>query len=305
MRHVRNKRPAFLLALVVIAGVLVMPTTAKVANRMVVLNVRVLDSEGKSVADVPQSNFQITEDGVPQKISLFVNDRVLLRYGLMIDNSGSLRSQFPNVVRTASTIVNSNAADDEAFLIRFISSEKIETVQELTNDKARLIAGVESLYIEMGQTAILDAIYLGADYLVKQKGDDPNIRRKALVLITDGEERISYHRQDAVFRLLGSNGIQVFIIALTSELEKDKQEKAMNFVAQLANETGGKAFFPSSVTELNNIAKGLINDLRRQYVIGYVPTGGDSKKEFHKIQVSITENPNHDKRVAVTHVLQL
>ncbi len=305
MRHVRNKRPAFLLALVVIAGVLVMPTTANVANRMVVLNVRVLDSEGKSVADVPQSNFQITEDGVPQKISLFVNDQVLLRYGLMIDNSGSLRSQFPNVLRTAGTIVNSNAADDEAFLIRFISSDKIETVQELTNDKARLIAGVESLYIEMGQTAILDAIYLGADYLVKQKGDDPNIRRKALVLITDGEERISYHRQDAVFRLLGSNGIQVFIIALTSELEKDKQEKAMNFVAQLANETGGKAFFPSSVTELNNIAKGLINDLRRQYVIGYVPTGGDSKKDFHKIQVSITENPNHDKRVAVTHVLQL
>ena len=97
----------------------------------------------------------------------------------------------------------------------------------------------------------------------------------------------------------------LFIVALTDELKPDKREKAIPFVAQLANETGGKAFFPSSVTELDNISQEIINDVRRQYLIGYVPAGGDSKKDFHKIQVSITENPNQEKRIAVTHVLQL
>lgn len=306
MRSNRNRplRRVVLPAIFAVGCLLGTPATADVANRMVMLNVRVLDSDGKSVADVPQSSFQITEDGVPQKISYFLNDKVVLRYGLIIDNSGSLRSQFPDVLRTASTIVNNNAPEDEAFLVRFISSEKIETVVELTNEKSKLMEGVDSLYVEWGQTALVDAIYLGAGYLNGQKTDDRNLRRKALVLITDGEERISYYKQDFVFRLLGSNGIQVFIIALTKELKQDKQEKAINFVAQLSNETGGKAFFPSSVTELNNIAKGLINEIRRQYVIGYVPSGTDSRKDVHKIQVSISENRDQEKRVAVTHVLQ-
>lgn len=312
VKHIGYSRISFLLATVVIAGALVAPPAfvagpqaANVANRMVVLNVRVTDPSGKAIGNLPQSSFQITEDGVPQKISLFVSDKVLLRYGLMIDNSGSLRSQFSHVLRTASTIVNNNEPEDETFLIRFISSDKIETVAELTTDKAKLIEGIDSLYVEMGQTALIDAIYLGADYLVKQKADDRNVRRKALVLITDGEERISYYRKEDLFRLLGSSGIQVFIVALTDELKPDKREKAIPFVAQLANETGGKAFFPSSVTELDNISQEIINDVRRQYLIGYVPAGGDSKKDFHKIQVSITENPNQEKRIAVTHVLQL
>jgi Ca-activated chloride channel homolog len=278
---------------------------ADVGNGMVVLNVRVTDLAGKAVANLQQSSFQITEDGVPQKISLFVNDKVLLRYGLMIDNSGSMRSQFEEVVRTGITIVNSNEADDETFLIRFIDSDKIENVQELTTDKAKLIAGLDSLYVEIGQTALIDAIYLGADYLLKQKADDRNVRRKALLLITDGEERISFYKKEDLFRLLGSSGIQVYIIALTNALEDKKREKAISFVSQLASETGGKAFFPSSVTELGYVSNDIINDIRRQYVIGYVPSGGDSKKAFHKIQVSISDNPNQEKRLAVTHVVQL
>jgi Ca-activated chloride channel family protein len=292
-------------AIVVIACVLVTPTAADVGNRMVVLNVRVTDPAGKAVTNLQQSSFHIIEDGVPQKISLFVNDKALLRYGLMIDNSGSMRSQFSDVVQAGNTVINSNEPDDETFLIRFIDSDKIETVTELTNDKAKLIEGVDSLYVEIGQTALIDAIYLGADYLVKQKADDRNVRRKALLLITDGEERISFYRKDNLFRLLGSSGIQVYIIALTNALEEKKREKAINFVSQLASETGGKAYFPSSATELGNISKEIINDIRRQYVIGYVPAGGDSKKAFHKIQVSITGDPNQEKRIAVTHVIQL
>lgn len=271
-------------------------------DRMVILNVRVTDDTGRAVRDVSQAAFQVTEDGVPQKIELFIDDQIPLRYGLMIDSSGSLRDQFKEVMRTSARILNSNTPQDETFLVRFISSDKIQTVEELTSDKARLLKALEANYIEGGQTAVIDAVYLGVDYLVKRKTDGQHYRRQALVIVTDGEDRNSYYKKEQLFHALSSADIQIFTIGFTKNLHGDKREKAVKLLNQLATDSGGRAFFPSSTLELERIANEIINDIRTQYVVGYVPVGVDSKKDFHKIVVSIADNPNQQKRIAVTRV---
>ena len=267
-------------------------------GQMVVLNVRVTDVSGRAVADVPQSSFQVTEDGVPQQIQVFLNRDLPLSYGLVIDNSGSLHEYIKKVVDASVRIVNSNTDADETFIVRFVSSDKIETVQDVTSNKKLLIAGLEGLYIEAGQTAVIDAVYLSAQRLAHMKSAKP--RRKVLVLVTDGEDRNSYYREKDLLELLNTYESQIYIVGLTEVVKPDKRDKALRLLRRLAGETGGRLFLPSSPRELDRIADEIINDIRTQYVIGYVPTS--SSKDFQKVQVSIADNPNQEKLIAVSWV---
>ena len=292
-----------LFALLVLA--LVVGEIALAANQaspeMVILNVRVTDARSHAVVDVPQDNFKIFEDGVEQKIESFSKEQIPVTYGLVIDNSGSMRSQLPDVVKAAIRIIKTNKPEDEAFLVRFISSDKIEVVQETTSSTDLLIDGVESLYVEFGESAVVDAIYLAADKLAKQQGNNA-IRRRALVLITDGEDLNSFYRREQLFQLLGSTDIQIYSIGFTDFYKSKNAQRATGLLTQLATDTGGRPFFPSSPADLEHISDEIINDIRTQYIIGYVPTGTDRNKSFHKIDVSIANDPQQQKRVAVTRL---
>jgi len=271
-------------------------------EQMVILNVRVTDENRRAVADVAEERFQILEDGVKQKISLFSSEQIPLTYGLLIDNSGSLRSQIEKVISASKKIVNRNSPNDETFLIRFISSDKIQLVQELTFDKTPLLNGLDSLYVEAGQTAVIDAVYVGVDKLTKVKTVPANLRRKALILITDGEDRNSFYKPEQLFSMLGSTDIQVFVVGFTKELKERERAKALKLLNRLALDTGGRAFFPDSSGELDFISDEIINDIRTQYVIGYVPWNSATNASFHKLQVSIADDVNQEKRIAITRV---
>jgi Ca-activated chloride channel homolog len=295
-----------ILALLVCVSGLTIPHASVTSNaqdkQMVFLHVRVIDPTNKPVRDVPQTAFQVTEDGVPQKIEFFTSEEVPLTYGLVIDCSGSMRSQLELVVRAGVNIVNSNTPDDETFVIRFISSDKIEKLQELTSDKQVLRNGLESLYVEGGQTAVVDAIYLSADYLAQQKSDPGKVRRRALILVSDGEDRNSFYKKEQLFGFLAAKDTQIYTIGLPNELKGKKREDAILFLSKLATDTGGRTFFPTSPSDIASISNEIIRDIRTQYVIGYVPSNGDSAKGFHKTVVSISDDPNREKRVAVTRV---
>jgi Ca-activated chloride channel family protein len=297
--------PRVILPLVVIASasLLALPSSANnaQAGKMVVLNVRVTDPTGKAVRDVPRDAFQVTEDGVPQKIELFMNEEIPLSYALAIDSSGTMRSRFGAIVEAAKNIVNANRDTDETFLVRFISSDKIETVQEFTTDKRVLLNLLDGFYVEGGSTAVIDAIYLTAEHLAQRKTDPNQLRRKVLILVTDGDDRISYYTKDKLFRLLASTDTQIFTIGFMTDLKPDQRDKAIKLLTQLAAETGGRTFFPKSTQDLERISNDIINDIRTQYVIGYVPSI-ESKNSFHKTVVSITQGADQDKRVAITRV---
>ena len=269
-------------------------------SEVVVLHVRVTDPLSQAVLDVPENNFRVLEDGVQQTIKLFSKEEIPVSYGLVIDNSGSMRSQLDAVVKASVRIVNSNKPGDDAFLVRFISSDKIQVVQETTSDRGLLANGLDTLYVEGGQTAVIDAVYLGVDKLSKQASSDNKPRRFALVLVTDGEDRNSFYRPEQLLKLLGSTDVQIYTIGFTRELKGKSPGKAKDLLTQLATDTGGRAFFPATAGELKNIADQIINDIRTQYVIGYEPSNRQSG--FHKVQVLIEGDNKTEKRVAVTRV---
>jgi Ca-activated chloride channel family protein len=270
-------------------------------NQLVILNVRVTDAQQKPVTDVPQERFQVVEDGVPQTITLFSNKQVPLTYGLVLDCSGSLRSQLPAVLTAGMNILNSNTPEDEAFLIRFISSDKLYIEQELTSDKQLLMRRLGDFYIEGGATAVIDAVYTAADKLAKLKIDPGQIRRKALILVTDGEDRSSFYKAEQLFQLLGTTDIQIYVVGFTKELPEKSRKKALALLNRLALDTGGRAFISEARGDLNSIFDQIILDIRTQYTIGYIPKNSTAGN-FHKVQVSIADDPAQEKRIAVTRV---
>jgi Ca-activated chloride channel family protein len=279
-----------------------------VDTELVTLNVRVIDRNNRPIDNVRQEEFRVFEDGAPQPIESFTREEVPISYGLAVDTSGSLRSQLQSVIDAGKTIINSNRPGDETFLIRFISSDKIETVQDFTASKDLLIDGLDSLYVEGGQTAIIDAVYLSAEHIADyKKGGSDDRRRRALILITDGEDRNSFYKQDQLFARLREEDVQIYVIGFVNELDRESglirkspRERAVNLINKLATETGGRAFFPQSIADLPQIAGEIVRDLRTQYVLAYNPTNRERDGSYRSIKVSVADVPGQDKRIALT-----
>ncbi len=275
---------------------------------LVQLHVRVIDRNNRPINNVRQNEFRIFEDGVPQTIESFSREEVPISYGLAVDTSASLRSQILSVIDAAKTIINSNKAGDETFLVRFISSDKIETAQDFTTNKELLMDALDNLYVEGGQTALIDAVYLSAEHVSEyRKGDETDRRRRALIVITDGEDRDSFYKQEQLFARLREEDVQIFVIGFINELDKDgglirksPRDKAVNLVNKLASETGGRAFFPESLSELPQIANEIIRDMRTQYVLAYNPTNKVQDGTFRAIKVAVDQPSDSDKRIALT-----
>jgi Ca-activated chloride channel family protein len=285
----------------------------RINAELVQLHVRVIDRNNKPINNVPQGDFHIFEDGVPQTIETFTREEVPISYGLAVDTYGSLRTQLQSVIDAGKTIINSNKGGDETFLVRFISSDKIETVQDFTDNKELLMDGLDSFFVEGGQTAIIDAVYLSAEHVSEyRKGDEGDRRRRALIVITDGEDRNSFYKQEQLFAKLREEDVQIFVIGFVSELDKDAglirkspREKAVGLINKLASETGGRAFFPDSVADLPQIANEIIRDLRTQYVISYNPTNKAQDGTYRAIKVTVNQPSGGEHRIALTRTGRL
>jgi Ca-activated chloride channel family protein len=281
----------------------------KVDTELVNIDVRVVDRNSRPVNGLQQKDFTIFEDGVPQKIDFFSKSEVPTNYTLVIDNSGSLRSQIDQVIEASKVMVAANRPDDETSVIRFVSSEKIEVLQDFTSNKTDLNDALDGQYIEGGSTAIIDAIYLAAEKVTDYEKSERAVdrKRRALVLVSDGEDVSSYYTQQQLFELLKESEVQIFVIGFVKDLSTDKgfitkskQGKAKSFLERLATETGGKAYFPNDVGELNGIAKDISSELRTQYSIGYIPSNDRKDGTYRNIKVSIPDGPNAQKRIPIT-----
>ena len=288
-------------------------STVRINTDLVQLHVRVIDRNNRPINNVSENEFHVFEDGVAQRIEGFTREEVPISYGLAVDTSGSLRSQLQSVIDAGKTIINANRPGDETFLVRFISSDKIETVQDFTASKELLLDGLDSFYVEGGQTAVIDAVYLSAEHVSGyKKGDDSDRRRRALIVITDGEDRNSFYKQEQLFSKLREEDVQIFVIGFVNELDKEAglirkspREKAVNLIKKLASETGGRAFFPDSISELPQIANEIIRDLRTQYVISYNPTNKEQDGTYRAIKVTVDQPSDSEKRIALTRTGRL
>src|SRR4029079_13973023 len=167
----------------------------KIDTELVNLNVRVVDRNGRTINNLRQDEFKIYEEGQLQQIEFFSKSEVPMNYTLVVDNSGSLRQQLDKVIEAGKILVNSNKPRDETSIIRFVGNDKITIEEEFTSKKQDLNEALDNMFIEGGQTAVRDAVYLAAqrvsDYEKSNKSDDR--LRRALVLVTDGEDRNSFY----------------------------------------------------------------------------------------------------------------
>ena len=280
----------------------------KIDTVNVLLNVRVIDRNNRPINNLSQNEFQVYEDNVLQRIESFSKAEVPTNYSLVIDNSGSLRMQLEKVIEAGKIIVNTNRPDDETSIVRFVSSDKIEIVQDFTASKPDVMDALDNLYTEGGQTAIIDAVYLAAEKVTEyEKSRSDDRKRRALILVSDGEDRDSYYKEQQLFELLRESDVQIFTIGFVSELSKEggfisksPQAKAKNLLERLATETGGKSYFPANISELDTIARDIASELRTQYSISYAPTSERQDGSFKNIKVQVADGPNKQKRIAVT-----
>ena len=281
----------------------------KIDTSLVNLHVRVVDRNNRPVNDVRNDEFRVFENGVPQQVQFVTREEVPITYGLVVDNSGSLRNQIGQVIEAAKTIVNSNRPGDETFVVRFIASDEIKILQDFTSDKNALGDALDDMFIEGGQTAVIDAVYLAAEHTSRRRKGDPveDKRRRALILVTDGEDRNSFYKQEQLFEALKEEDVQIFVIGFVNELEKErgfisksKRQKAVDLLDRMAKETGGRTFYPTSLSELPGIAEQITKDLRTQYVISYKPAAAGRPGEFRPVRVAVADGPSGAKRIAVT-----
>lgn len=282
----------------------------RVESSEIRLNVRVVDRQNRPVDDVTAAEFRVFENGVLQTIESITKEEVPISYGLVVDNSGSMRNQIGQVIEAAKTIVNANKPGDETFVVRFVSSDKIELKQDFTPDKDTLIDVLDNeLLPEGGKTAVIDAVYLAAEHAAEhKKGNDlDDKRRRALIIVTDGEERKSTYERDQLFDMLRETDVQLYVIGFVNELDreggfirKSPRSKAVDLIERMAKETGGRAFFPNSLSELPQIANEITKDLRTQYVISYNPTDKRRDGSYRAVRVTVEDKPGREKRVAIT-----
>ena len=310
MKTVRKKLPivlAMITSLSVCASIFTQePNSQKPDGPVVRLSLIVTDRSKHSLDDLDKDSISILEDKIPQTVSMFSKDERPVDYALVIDTSGSFRKLLDTALDAARLIIDSNHDLDETFIERFISSDKIETVQEFTPDKAVLLRSLRTLYVEGGQSAVIDGVYEAASHTADYRPGTRE-RRKALVLVSDGEDRASYYTENQLIQLLRKNDVQVFIIGIVAQLDDrprpigvDPRGKAEKLLQRIAQETGGRVFFPRNTNELTQAAREIVHDLHTQYLIGYQSTNTNSKENFRNVEVKIAEAPGRGKITAIT-----
>ena len=281
----------------------------KIDTELVNITVRVVDRNNRPINNLPQSDFKVYEDGVVQQIDFFSKSEVPTNYSLVVDNSGSLRQQIEQIIEAGKYLVGTNRADDETAIIRFVSSDKIEVLQDFSKNKTDLNDALDNMYIEGGQTAIIDAVYLSVERLNQNNSPQKDLdrTRRAIVLVTDGEDRSSYYSETQLMELLKESEVQIFVVGFVKALSDDKgfiskspQGKAKAFLERLASATGGKSYFPASAAEMTAIGKDIASELRTQYSIGYIPSNDKKDGTFRNIRVAVNDGPGSSKRIAIT-----
>ncbi len=243
----------------------------------VLLHATVVDDKQRIVTDLTKSDFTVLEDGKPQTILSFHHEDIPVAMGVVIDNSGSMREKRAKVNQAALNLVRASNVQDEVFVVNFNDEYYLD--QDFTNDLLKLKEALEKIDAR-GGTALYEAVVASADHLAK----DARLERKVLFVVTDGEDNASRESlEEAVKQLQEENGPSVYTIGLLGDEEHPRRaRRALEIIAQ---RTGGLAFFPRTLDEVDEISKQIAHDIRNQYTIGYKPTNPKSAGGFRQIKV--------------------
>jgi Ca-activated chloride channel family protein len=252
----------------------------------VLLTCAVVDEKGHTVDDLSRGDFHVFEDGVPQTTTSFLHQDQPVSLGIMVDNSGSMRDKRAAVNSAALRLLRESNPKDASFIVNF--SDRAFLDQGFTSDIDALNRGL-SHYDAKGTTALYDAVAASADEL----SNHGKLPKQVLLVITDGADNAS--RLDllqAIRRVQNLGGPVVYTIGLLFDADKAEADKARNDLESLSRETGGIAYFPNSLREVDQIASEVARDIRDQYTIGYHSSKPASLGGFRVVRVEASA-PRH------------
>jgi VWFA-related protein len=255
------------------------PYLLSTTAELVLLDVSVKDSVGERISNLTQSNFTVFENGKQQKISHFANEDVPVTVGLVIDSSGSMRPKSAEVNTAALTFIRSSNRKDEVFVVNFGDRvtyglpEGVPFAVDLRQLRAAL-----SLAIPAGRTALYDGILSALRHLDLGKWD-----KKALMLVSDGGDNSSTHSSEEVLRVVRETRATIYSIGIFDAGDPDKNPALLKRLSQIS---GGEAYFPAELGEVDGICQQIAGDIRTRYTIGYVPLRSGEAGAVRKIKVS-------------------
>lgn len=249
---------------------------------LVSLTVTVTDPYNRLVTGLEKKHFEIFEDKVKQDIEAFKDDDVPVSVGIAFDVSGSMKGKLDRARDALRAFVDTSHDDDDFFLVAF--NQRANLISEFTDGTT--LANKLTLVDTKGQTALYDAAYLGIEK-VKQGRH----QKRAILLISDGQDNSSRYTYGELRKLLKEAGVQIYCIGIVemgggSGSALDMQGQGI--LEEIAQTTGGKAFFPRSAAELEDATTRIALELRHQYSISYMPTNIKRDGQWHKIKVKVT-----------------
>jgi Ca-activated chloride channel homolog len=243
----------------------------------VVLHATVVDDKQHIVTTLDKGDFNVYEDGHPQTITSFRHEDIPVAMGIVVDNSGSMREKRQKVNAAALNLVRSSNPNDEVFVVNFNDEYYLD--QDFTANINKLKEGLEKIEAR-GGTALYDAVVASADHLKK----DAKLEKKVIFVVTDGDDNESAETlEQAVRRLQADGGPTVYAIGI---LEGEEHPKHAKRALQIMSErTGGLAFFPKTLDEVDAISRSVAHDIRTQYTIGYKPTTPKNQGGYRQVKV--------------------
>jgi VWFA-related protein len=243
----------------------------------------VTDKKGRFVTDLAKDDFQVFEGKKPQEILEFNAESDLpLRLGILIDASNSIRERFKFEQEAAITFINSaiRPAQDKAMVVAFDTSH--ELVADLTGDQATLARGVRNLR-PGGGTALYDAIFYACRDKLQQDQPRHSFRR-ALVILSDGDDNASHYSRDQALEMAQKADVVIYAISTNISRIQTSGDKVLKY---FTNETGGQAFFPFKVEDLDQSFENIANELRHQYNLAYRPEPLKADGLFHEVDLKV------------------
>lgn len=256
------------------------PATFTSDTRLVVLHASVMDKNGKLLNKLPKESFRVQENGIDQQIREFKREDIAVSMGLIIDNSGSMRDKRQKVEAASLALVKASNPNDEVLIVNFNDDAFLDV--PFTNDHKKLEEGLTRID-SRGGTAMRDALSMSIDE-VKEKGKK---YKKVLLVVTDGNDNTSQITLEKLIEKAHRAEVLVYCIGLLNEEERREALKAKKALNALANASGGLAFFPKDLAEVEKIALEVAYEIRNQFMISYTPANQALDGSFRQIKVSV------------------
>jgi VWFA-related protein len=242
----------------------------------VVLHATVYDEERRLVTGLDKSAFTVLENGAIQPITSFRQEDVPVAIGIVVDNSGSMREKREQINQAVLNLIRASNSQDQVFVVNFSQNYYLD--QDFTSNVNLLQAALHQVSAQ-GSTALYDAIVASAVHL----NGNTALTKKVLLVITDGQDNMSQETlQEASHRLQQVNGPVLYTIGL---LGSGMQQSGRDALQTLAANTGGVAYFPDSINQVDSITRTIAHDIRSQYRIAYKPHNQNVKPEYQQLQV--------------------